>query len=582
MRVAVRSIGQNSGYALVITLLFLVIMLTMLASVTRLTYVQSTLTARNNIYNSSVAAAEAGTEVAIAQMQRDFLHQSINSDLEVYRRLTPAQYQDSWPLHFQFSDDKHVVGQTGVESLGPAVVTNLDSQFSGLYGLVLPYRITSTATPIGRLYEPPATVRQDIQLASIPVFQFAIFYTLDLEISPGPLMNITGKVHSNGDIYTAPVSGLVYQDDVTAVGHIYNSRMENDPQWKSPQVKPDYRAEHADQVSSLSLPVGDNDPNSVRKILEPPDPGENANSEIGKQRYYNKADLIITTTQTGVKITTGAWNFFGTVNPNTTNSTGPGFSFVKTDPSFFDLRENRWTTTTQIDVQALKEWLHDPKQGAGINSLAEALEGHGVNSIYVNDQRLDPNRLTAVRVVNGANLPEDGLTVATPLPIYVKGDFNLNNGDTTPGLTDTSKTKPASLVGDCITILSDNWDDGNAGKTLKFRSAQDTTVNAALLGGIVKTTKVGNTKYYSGGAENFPRFLEDWDGDTLTYNGSMVVMFESQLGKKFWQSPGNYYNAPTRKWAFDLNFLNQEKLPPGTPQVRKLIRQKWVIVPTGT
>src|SRR6185436_12816715 len=98
MRVAVRSAGENSGYALMITLLFLVIMLTMLASVTRLTYVQSSLTMRNNIYNSSVAAAEAGTEIAIAQMQRDFLHQSVNTDLNVYRKLTPAQFQGSWPL----------------------------------------------------------------------------------------------------------------------------------------------------------------------------------------------------------------------------------------------------------------------------------------------------------------------------------------------------------------------------------------------------------------------------------------------------------------------------------------------------
>jgi hypothetical protein len=565
-----------------ITLLFLVIMLTMLASVTRLTYVQSSLTMRNNIYNSSVAAAEAGTEIAIAQMQRDFLHQSVNTDLNVYRKLTPAPFQGSWPLQYQFSDGKGIVGQTGIESLGPAVVTNLDSQFSGLYGLVMPFRVTSTAKPLGRMYEPPATVRQDFQLAAIPVFQFAIFYTLDLEISPGPQMIITGKVHSNGDIYTAPVSGLIYQDDVGAVGHIYNTRMENDPQWNSPKVKPDYKAEHLDQVGSLSLPVGDNDPSSVRKILEPPDPGENANSEIGKQRYYNKADLIITTTGSGVQITTGAWNLFGSVSPNTTNGSVTGYSFVKTDASFFDLRENKWTTTTQIDVQALKAWLRDPKQGGPINSLAEGLEGHGVNCIYVNDTRLNPNRLTSVRVVNGADLPEDGLTVATPLPIYVKGDFNLNNGDTTPGLTETSKTKPASLVGDCITILSDNWDDGNAGKNLKSRGAQDTTVNAALLGGIVKTTKVGKEKYYSGGAENFPRFLEDWDGRTLTYNGSMVVMFESKFGTKFWQSPGNYYNAPNRKWAFDLNFLDQGKLPPGTPQVRKLIREKWVIVPTGS
>jgi hypothetical protein len=179
--------------------------------------------------------------------------------------------------------------------------------------------------------------------------------------------------------------------------------------------------------------------------------------------------------------------------------------------------------------------------------------------------------------VNGATLPPSGLTVATAEPLYVKGNFNLNNGDTTAGQTDTSMTKPASLVGDAITILSQNWND-SASPIAGGRAAVNTTVNAALISGIVETTKVGNNKYYSGGVENLPRFLENWSGTTLTYNGSMVVMFDSQRATSFWQSPGVYYNPPVRKWAFDVNFLNQNKLPPGTPQVRKLVRGQWTII----
>jgi hypothetical protein len=110
-------------------------------------------------------------------------------------------------------------------------------------------------------------------------------------------------------------------------------------------------------------------------------------------------------------------------------------------------------------------------------------------------------------------------------------------------------------------------------------------VNAALLGGIVKTARQGNNKFYSGGAENFIRLLENWSDKTLTYNGSMVVMFESQHATSFWKEPhaNNYYLAPTRKWAFDINFLDQTKLPPGTPQVRKLVRGQWTIsAPPGS
>ncbi len=70
-------------------------------------------------------------------------------------------------------------------------------------------------------------------------------------------------------------------------------------------------------------------------------------------------------------------------------------------------------------------------------------------------------------------------------------------------------------------------------------------------------------------------------GDTLTYNGSMVVMFPSKFATNRWQNTGVYYNAPTRNWAFDLNFMDSTKLPPGTPELRTLIRGKWQIIAPG-
>jgi hypothetical protein len=197
-----------------------------------------------------------------------------------------------------------------------------------------------------------------------------------------------------------------------------------------------------------------------------------------------------------------------------------------------------------------------------------------LNSVYVDDRRLKSGKLTVARVINGQYLPPSGLTVATRLPLYVKGHFNAP----TPGSANTSATLPASLVGDAITVLSLSWSDSNSSRPYNQKVAADTTVNAAFLAGIVKTTTSSGQKKYSGGVENFPRFLEDWSGRTLTYNGSMVVMFESQYGTSFWQTPGNYYDPPIRKWAFDINFLDYRKLPPGTPQVQKLVRGKWDVV----
>jgi hypothetical protein len=97
------------------------------------------------------------------------------------------------------------------------VMTNLDSQFAGLYGLTYSCSLRSRARPLKALYQIPAAVQQDIQLASIPVFQFAIFYTMDLEINPGAQMKVTGKVHSNANLYCAPRVGLEFADSVASV-----------------------------------------------------------------------------------------------------------------------------------------------------------------------------------------------------------------------------------------------------------------------------------------------------------------------------------------------------------------------------
>jgi hypothetical protein len=54
-------------------------------------------------------------------------------------------------------------------------------------------------------------------------------------------------------------------------------------------------------------------------------------------------------------------------------------------------------------------------------------------------------------------------------------------------------------------------------------------------------------------------------------------MFPSIYATNFWQSPGGSgpYDVPTRNWGFDVNFLQQQKLPPLTPQLKKTIRVSW-------
>jgi hypothetical protein len=566
---------SRAGYSLITVMAIGGVSIGLYASVAKWASVSATLNERNNTYVNSLAAAEGATEQVLSYMARDFANQSYNpASLAGYQMLVPT---NDWAAKYQFSDNAGDLNHTYVNSSSTMVMTNLASQFSGLYGLVYSATLRSSARPTTGTYHVPAAVEQDIQLASIPVFQFAIFYSMDLEIDPGAQMKVTGKVHSNANLYCAPRVGLEFMDSVACVGRYYDTRNPDDPQYGSIKVEPVFDDTNSPTpfTSSLSLPVGtNNSPDAVRSILEVPPSGEDPNSLVGQQRFYNKADLVITVTSTNTLVETGEWNHFQTLTPDLGSGTNATYSFITTNASFYDAREQKNTVTTDLDVGVLTNWMANA--GASINNTLKLATGHKVNSVYVNDTRAVAGKMTVVRVKDGRYLTSDGLTVATSEPLYVQGNFNAPT--TTIASTNTSTTAPASLLGDSITVLSGNWSDANSSKGLSQRLALDTTVNAAFLAGIVQTTNSVGTKHYSGGVENFPRFLEDWTGKALTYNGSMVVMFPSKYATNWWIDPGTYYNPPNRDWAFDLNFLNVNRLPPGTPQVRKIIRSQWSVI----
>jgi hypothetical protein len=125
--------------------------------------------------------------------------------------------------------------------------------------------------------------------------------------------------------------------------------------------------------------------------------------------------------------------------------------------------------------------------------------------------------------------------------------------------------------------LSTNWIDARSALARVARPAAPTTVNAALLTGVVETT-LGQ---YSGGMENFPRFMETWGAaNVMTYNGSMVRMFPSAYATNAW-GKADVYTPPARNWAFDHNFDDANKLPPLTPNLVKVIRGQWATVPAN-
>jgi len=598
----------DDGYALLLTMFMVAISMTLLiATMSRLSG-DADLNARNGQYNASLYAAEAATERVIARMRYDYLIgggiEMVTNNLDIYRGYYPGKLGSTedpsgyWS-QFQFSDGQGHVNATYVSSISNAVWGPLDSQFAGLNGLTQVYRILSNAKQTNGRFNLTNAVQQDVQLISVPVFQFAIFYNSLLEFTWCATFTVNGRTHANANIFVGSSGNLTFNSTVTTTGNIYKTNWDGHTTGQMTGTttyngNPGYST----NGSTLTLPIGTNSmaPSAVRELVNLPPAGEDPISGLGQARYYNQAKVVLLVTDTNVSAyfksssTDSLPGFLYATNysfyPSNNLWMATNFPFLSVTNYFTDQRElSKTVRATQIDVAAYKQWLvSNPTVTAKFPPASTTYP----DVLYVMDERtIGANtNLFSVRLMNGAIIPTNGpsaqpggWTVATPNPMYVWGHYNIGpGGSTTPGNTDTSKTFPASLVSDALTILSGSWNDGSSGGTLAGRNASSTTVNAAVLTGIVYSTDA-TSNHFSGGVMNLPRLLEDWSSDTLTLNTSIVNLFNSIRATNWFQNPGVYYFAPTRSFSFDNNFTNYAKLPPATPTLGLINRSKWRVPP---
>jgi hypothetical protein len=187
----------------------------------------------------------------------------------------------------------------------------------------------------------------------------------------------------------------------------------------------------------------------------------------------------------------------------------------------------------------------------------------------------------AVRLENGSstNLPRrpdnglGGFTLGSEEPAYILGDYNAQGGWQDPHAE-------SAVLADTVTLLSNNWSDLNSFKspaTIAGRIANTSYYRVAIATGknmnFPQPGFAGVPQDFGtdGGVHNFLRYLEDWGGQTLNYRGSMVSLFYSQYATGVFKCCGTVYNAPTRAYLFDTDFLDLSKLPPGTPRFRDVV-----------
>jgi len=564
---------HRAGNALVLTMVMLGVALAILAGVMSWSSTSTRLTYRSIQYTRSEAAAEAATEKVVSQISHDFLYYgdaTVANNLNNYKTMVPSSVDSTYWSTWQFNDASGNLGQTYVQPGASISYTYIDPPYSNLQAYVSIYTVVSDAKDTASPQDLTVGVLQQLQLQTIPVFQYMMFSSGNMEISCGQPFDITGPVHANGYLYVEPDNSMTFESDVGAHLEVLDQRDPLDPRG-SPSGLPAAYVESSTQPQSgvpfMTLPIGTtNTPVGIREIIEPPPSTENPASALGLLRYYNECEMIVTVSDSGVTAQSGVDIF-----PASTIPTDELATFVTTTNSFYDAREGKTVQPIDLNIGNLAAW------SLTNTSLRYSIGGSNLilNSVYVLDTRTTTT-LGAVRVYNGAQLPTNGLTVATARPLYVQGDYNSDSA--TRGTADTSTTQPASLVGDAITILSDSWSDANSTSMVGSRVASSTTVNAAFLTGVVETT----SEHYSGGMENFPRFLETWGlANVFTYNGSMVKMFPSLYATNAWNNNNNIYSPPKRNWSFDLNFRDPTKLPPLTPSFLVTKRSQWATLPAG-
>lgn len=581
---------NKKGIALVLAYFAIVVLSILVVAVTQRARTELVAAQRNMLSTKALYLAEGGVEEAtktLGQKIANFEDEPVAADDTFFSGSETGYLSTDFNLSYSCKvKEAEGAEQEITDSLG--IVTK-----------VRHYEITATATH--SQYGLSETISQIVKRKKTYTFQHAVFYNDDLEMIPGVDMTLSGKVHSNDDIYIAANgSSTIFTIDskyLYSVGNIYNKRKNNDarmPGTVNIQIKgqpsgtyenmydgstyydSDYSNWTDESQTRWGYPSANKDGTAKSSVhgvtaLAVPEVGS-----IQPDGYYaGQAE------SGGLKITKksdGSWEIY-------VGGSEISRSDFAVDPisesSFQDKREETTVTVADIDISKLNQ------AEEIIGDQSEGVEGHGVyepskgetytdsngNSqydpsyfpnnglMYVTREDSSVSQPNGVRLVNGEEL-NGKLTAVSNNPVYIKGDYN------------TTSKKGSAVICDAVNILSNSWNDSN--DNFSDRNATDTTVNTAFISGIVPTPDGGGN--YSGGLENYPRLHENWQSDgrkTLTIGGSFVVLWYSSIADGLWHYGSPDYTAPNRAWDYDTDFNDSNNLPVFTPFAVEAERVVW-------
>lgn len=630
---------QPRGAALVVVMILVAIIGMTVSSVLGFNVNQRWQEARIQTYQEELTAAEQAMDSIIDQVQffAKYKPQQVGGAISNFHN---AVLGIPVPAVTGFTIKSTISCVTG-GNLQYTTINDASDTWNGYTMLRLEYKIhteaKATAAVSQRFKHPGVALERVIRIQQIPLYAYAIFYggkahdgkQLDLELDAGQRIDIVGKVHTNGNFYLTTSSSAYYHRAITVAGTFYGGQYdpttgrtgsgtsiyittdgtsspsntstmasvygrtgnaaafltdidilsqsplqtqsysgwlaESAARWKG------YLRDSAQGIPQINLPIPNVD--DPHLLIEPKISGDPSyKSDI---KFANKADIVVTgDPATGnYTVSDSAGNVIGTQSSTTnlkyTDSNHVVHNFISTS-SFYNGREGGTVYVYNVDMDVLGK--------------VSALSGKLTNGVvYVQPtQPATPSstyKESGVRLVNATSLPSNAqgaLTVASNAPLYTKGD--INSADNVHLL----------LAGDSMNILSANFNDANYTNATDANnpdSATPTTTNAIFIAGNIPSRE--NPGRYSGGAENYFRYLENWgSSNTHTFNGSILNLFESQIAKGPWDQDATrgtqsspYYGAPRRIWSWDPALAGVTP-PAGMPTFLEFSVMEWDVTKT--
>jgi hypothetical protein len=625
MKTHLSSSPRRKGFALIMVLIMVTVSLAILAAALNRSQTVAILNQHNVDLNVCQNAAEAAVEKVYARIAYDFQGYSVagvsnNLVANVYKNNTPNASENPFWAGFTFSDANGHNGQTYVSQVG-TYNGPLPSAYEGLYAATGSpiYRIVSNVTRSNSTTAVVGTAQEDVLLAMVPLNTWAIFYNGLLEFSQCATMVVNGRVQANGAIEVGTSASLTFNSGVSCTHTLTAPLVDGLSSGWTPGTantwNTSFNATPGYTTNVASVTVSLNMTNS-HFLIDIPPAGESVTSSTGLQRLYNQAQMVLIVTNdlsnsgtnptVMLKIQTSINGLVPGADslPTILTYTNASATFLQTNLPFlsltnvsYDQRETKTNLFSQIDIGSFAGWA---STNPSVQAKLPSVNGQYPTILYVADRRnVNAKQLPSVRLVNGAQLPANnniGFSVVTQNPLYVFGNYNVqtasSSANASAGSTNTTYTVPAALMSDSLTILSPLWTDSQGFQTYDNSTgtfdASSMTINAAIVTGTMPSTGTSGTTF-SGGVHNLPRLLEDWSGQTLWLNTSILRLWDSSMATNqfrnpqgFSPSPVNpYYNPPTRKYSFDLNFLNAARVPPGMPVALVPIRFGWGVPAPG-